>query len=164
MRTTASVSRTHARDGVSRDHHTMCFRQFTPRRKALKSEGAARRRARSRSRGTCCGARPSSRPPSPSISPSSTSSLHAPSPCGLAFARLATPTPSPPPRAPRLSRGGPDPASRPSQQGDSRSPSRHHHTVTTRPREAPNLKFLRIAPKPPSDPPSLWRCWPLRYA
>ena len=37
-----------------------------------------------------------------------------------------------------------------------RSPSRHHHT---RPREAPNLKFLRIAPKPPSDPQSPWGCW-----
>ena len=96
MRTTASVSRTHARDGVSRDHHTMCFRQFTPRRKALKSEGAARRRARSRSRGTCCGARLPSRPPSPSTSPSSASSLHA----GLP-APACTCQPPPPPRLAR---------------------------------------------------------------
>ena len=29
----------------------------------------------------------------------------------------------------------------------------------TRAREAPNLKFLRIAPKPLSDPQSQWWCW-----
>ena len=29
---------------------------------------------------------------------------------------------------------------------------------TTRPREAPNLKFLRIAPKPPCDLQSQWGC------
>ena len=94
MRTTASVSRTHARDGVSRDHHRMCSRQFTGAGRALtrvrgRSEGAARRRARSRSRGTCCGARPPSRPPSPSTSPSSLppstcrrhAGLPAPAPC-----------------------------------------------------------------------------------
>ena len=39
-------------------------------------------------------------------------------------------------------------------------PSREiRHDVTTRPREAPNLKFLRIAPKPPSDLQSQWGCW-----
>ena len=42
MRTTASVSRTHALDGVSRDHHRMCSRHLRLRRKSTRGEGAAR--------------------------------------------------------------------------------------------------------------------------
>ena len=41
MRTTAPVSRTHARDGVSRDHHRMCSRHLRLRRNST-GEGAAR--------------------------------------------------------------------------------------------------------------------------